>query len=783
MRSEPPPGRPVAVIGMAGRFAGAGDVARFWTNLVDGVESVRRTGEQPPSGGVDDGEFVGAVGKVDGVDLFDADHFRVPPAEAVTLDPQQRILLEVAAEALDDAGYAGERDAVVGVFVGCGENLYYRDFVAPTEAGAGRLGDVQVTLANEKDFLAPRLAFKLGFTGPVITVQTGCATSLTAVALACSALAAGDCDIALAGGVSLLPPDVDGYTFHEGGILSADGHCRPFDVGASGTVPSSGAGIVVLRRDEDARADGDNRRAVIRGWAVNNDGGARAGFAAPNVDGQEAVIRAALARAALTPGQVGYVETHGTGTAIGDLVEFEALRRVFARDGRPAGSVTLGAAKANIGHADAASGVAGLIKATLAVESGTLPGTAHFAAPNPELDMDSTPFVMTAATRPWPVESPRVAGVSSFGLGGSNAHVVLERALAEPVPTTMRPRAVLALSARTDDELHRMRERLAERLASTAPAELADVAYTLAVGRGRFVRRWSAVVGSSADAITKLRVPGEAGRSTARWSLAIAGDPAELAELGKRLQASEPTVRSGLLDLTGSTELADIPMPRAGALVAAVVGRVLQRLGLTFSRVDAQEWARPVAQWLAAGADPSSLATALDACTGAAEGRETRSGPGQVVIGPSFDLDEVLAAAWQGGARIDWAAYYADEPRRRVSLPAYPFTRRRFWLDRPTRSAGPVDGAAGASARRNGVSIASYVEQVWRDVLGVEHLPPDAHFSDDLGGDSIYAVEVTARLREGLGLDLPVDLPFVAPTVAATAAFVEEASANKETGS
>ncbi|MFE9193557.1 beta-ketoacyl synthase N-terminal-like domain-containing protein [Micromonospora sp. NPDC007208] len=783
MRSEPPPGRPVAVIGMAGRFAGAGDVAGFWTNLVDGVESVRRTGEQPSSGGVDDGEFVGAVGKVDGVDLFDADHFRVPPAEAVTLDPQQRILLEVAAEALDDAGYAGERDAVVGVFVGCGENLYYRDFVAPTEAGAGRLGDVQVTLANEKDFLAPRLAFKLGFTGPVITVQTGCATSLTAVALACSALAAGDCDIALAGGVSLLPPDVDGYTFHEGGILSADGHCRPFDVGASGTVPSSGAGIVVLRRDEDARADGDNRRAVIRGWAVNNDGGARAGFAAPNVDGQEAVIRAALARARLTAGQVGYVETHGTGTAIGDLVEFEALRRVFARDGRPAGSVTLGAAKANIGHADAASGVAGLIKATLAVESGTLPGTAHFTAPNPELDMDSTPFVMTAATRPWPVESPRVAGVSSFGLGGSNAHVVLERALAEPVPPTMRPRAVLALSARTDDELHRMRERLAERLAATAPAELADVAYTLAVGRGRFVRRWAAVVGSSADAITKLRAPGEAGWSTARWSLVIAGDAAELAELGKRLQASEPTVRSGLLELTGSTELADIPMPRAGALVAAVVGRVLQRLGLTFSRVDAQEWARPVAQWLAAGADPSSLAAALDACTGATEGRETRSGPGQVVIGPSFDLDEVLAAAWHGGARIDWAAYYADEPRQRVSLPAYPFTRRRFWLDRPTRSAGPVDGATGASARRNGVSIASYVEQVWRDVLGVEHLPPDAHFSDDLGGDSIYAVEVTARLREGLGLDLPVDLPFVAPTVAATAAFVEEASANKETGS
>ncbi|MBP2707792.1 hypothetical protein JOL79_28830 [Microbispora sp. RL4-1S] len=771
---------------MAGRFAGADDIAQYWRNLLDGVESVSRTGERPAPGGVSDGGFVSAVGKVGDVDRFDADHFRVPPAEAVILDPQQRVLLEVAAEALDDAGYSGERDAVVGVFVGCGENLYYRDFLAPAEADAGHHDDVRVTLANEKDFLAPRLAFKLGLTGPVITVQTGCATSLSAVALACSSLAAGDCDIALAGGVSLLPPDVDGYTYHEGGILSADGCCRPFDAGSLGTVPSSGAGIVVLRRDDDAQADGDNRRAVIRGWAVNNDGGARVGFAAPNVDGQETVIRAALARAGLTPGQVGYVEAHGTGTAIGDTVEFEALRRVFAGDGRPPGSVTLGAVKANIGHADAASGVAGLIKAILAVESGTLPGTAHFSAPNPELDMDSTPFVVTTETRPWRTDGPRVAGVSSFGLGGSNAHVVLERALAEPAVATMRPRAVLTLSARTDDELHRMRERLAERLATVTPAdsaELADIAYTLAVGRGRFVRRWSAVVSGSADAIAKLRAPDETARSTARWSLAIAGAPADLAELGKRLQASEPMVRSGIVELTGSAELSDLPAERAGALVAAVIGRILRRLGLTFSRVDAQAWARPIAQWLATGADTASLTAALDACTGAAEARDARHSPGQVVIGPSFDLDEVLATAWQAGSGIDWAAYYAEEPRRRVSLPSYPFTRRRFWLDRPVRSSGAAGSSPGGSTRRNGVNIVDYVEQVWREVLGVDHIPVDAHFSDDLGGDSIYAVEVTARLREGLGLELPVDLPYVAPTVAATAAFVEEASACKETGS
>ncbi|MEV7806696.1 beta-ketoacyl synthase N-terminal-like domain-containing protein [Microbispora sp. NPDC088329] len=786
-------GLPVAVIGMAGRFAGAGDVAQYWKNLLDGLDTVSRLDqdkagedEQPASGRVADGGFVRAVGKVGDVDQFDADHFRVPPAEAVTMDPQQRVLLEVAAEAMDDAGYSGDRDCVVGVFVGCGENLYFRDFLAPTETGTGRLRDVRLTMANEKDFLAPRLAFKLGLTGPAITVQTGCATALSAVAMACSSLAAGDCDIALAGGVSLLLPDVDGYTYNEGGILSADGRCRAFDAEASGTVPSSGAGIVVLKRDDDARADRDNRRVVIRGWAINNDGGSRAGFSAPNVDGQEAVIRAALARAGVSPGQVGYVETHGTGTAIGDSVEFEALRRVFAGDGRPPGSITLGAVKANIGHADAAAGIAGLIKAILAVETGTLPGTAHFRTPNPELDMESTPFVVTAETRPWRTEGSRIAGVSSFGLGGSNAHVIVERALTAPTAPAVRSRKVLALSARTEDELDRMRMRLAERIESMDSidsAELSDIAYTLAVGRGRFVRRWAAVVGSGADAIAKLRAPDEAGPSAPRWSLVIAGAPNDLAEMGKRLREAEPMVRSGLVELTGSAELDGLPSHKAGALAAAVVGRTLRRLGLTFSRVDAPGWVRPVAEWLTGGADAASLAAALDACTDDAASKDARHGPGQVVIGPSFDLEDVLAAAWRAGAGIDWAAYYAEERRRRVSLPAYPFTRRRFWLKRPVRVLDAGGDSPGASAPANGMSTADYVEQVWREVLGVEHIPPDAHFSHDLGGDSIYAVEIGARLSEGLGLELPVDLPFIAPTITATAAYVEKTSAEEEADS
>jgi phthiocerol/phenolphthiocerol synthesis type-I polyketide synthase E len=781
------PALPIAVIGMAARFAGAGDVEQYWANLIAGVESVsqsadgearQQAGDAPGAG---NGHFVPAVGKVSGTDWFDADYFRVPPAEALIMDPQHRVLLEVAAEALEDAAYAGERDAVVGVFAGCGENHYFHEFVAP----AGHTGDIRVTLGNEKDFLAPRLAFKLGLTGPAITVQTGCATALTAVALACTSLAAGDCDIALAGGVSLIMPDVNGYTRTDGGIHSADGHCRSFDAEASGAVPGSGAGIVVLRRDADAQAARDNRRAVIRGWAVNNDGGSRIGFTAPNVDGQETVIRAALTRAGIRPSEIGYMEAHGTGTAIGDPVEFEALRRVFAGVNKSAHTCTLGAVKPNIGHTDAAAGVAGLIKATLAVERAVIPGTLHFRTPNPEIDLTSTPFVLTAQTRSWEGDEPRIAGVSAFGLGGSNAHVVLQSVPAAPASSAVaRSRQVLALSARSDEELARMRERLAGHLAKTASPDastFADVAYTLAVGKARFSRRWAAVATSHTEAVLQLQRTPETSQPVARWSLVIDGTPRDLTEMGERLLVTEPLLRPMLTELTGNTSLHDLPPERAGALTAVCIARILGRLGLTFSRVDAPSWALPVARWLSASADTASLAAALAACTPATSAGSApdsagsaREAPSTILVSASFDLADVVARAWRAGASIDWTAYFRGEPRSRVQLPTYPFTHRRFWLARP--ETGPDGRAPGryGGARVGQMDILSYVEEVWRDVLGVEHIEPDAHFVNDLSGDSLWAVEIGARLNEGLGLDLPLDVPFITPTIAATAALIEQ---------
>ncbi|MEU4062673.1 beta-ketoacyl synthase N-terminal-like domain-containing protein [Streptomyces wedmorensis] len=792
MEQTPLHALPIAVIGMAARFAGADDVEQYWTNLVSGVESVTR--QDSDTAGRDvanaDGHRVRAAAKLDGIEWFAAEHFRVPPAEAVTMDPQQRILLEVAAEALDDAGYAGARDAVVGVFVGSGENHYFREYVAPTEARAGRPSDVRVTLANEKDFLAPRLAFKLGLTGPAITVQTGCATALSAVAAACSALAAGDCDIALAGGVSLLMPDMDGYTYTEGGILSADGRCRAFDADATGTVPGAGAGIVVLRRDADARAFRDHRRAVIRGWAVNNDGGSRAGFTVPNISGQETVIRTALRRAGIAPEEVGYIEAHGTGTAIGDPVEFEALRRVFATPDRAPGTLVLGAVKPNIGHTDAAAGVAGLIKATLAVERATVPGTLHFRSPNPEIDLTTTPFVLSAEARPWNGGEQRIAGVSSFGLGGSNAHVVLEAAVPREVAPSPRARQVLALSARTDDELETMRRRLADRLEATdgpVPADLADVGYTLAVGRARFTRRWASVAGDRAEAVAELRAPLEAGRSHTRWSLTVHGTPGELAGTGERLLRTEPAFAAAVAGLTEAAGLrpegdfAGRAPHRAGALTVLGAALLLNRLGLTFSRVDAPEWVRPAVQWLTDGADPATVAEALDRCTGPdADAGSVRERPGHVVLGPSFELAEVVATAWRAGVAVDWEVYHGGQERGRVPLPAYPFTRRRFWLDRPEPEAAPA-ARPPAAGPVDTVDLPDYVAKVWREVLNLDHVAPDAHFVNDLGGDSLYAVEIGARMNAALGLDLPLDLPFVAPSVAETAIYIEKALAMEKT--
>ncbi|HXO19155.1 MAG TPA: polyketide synthase, partial [Thermoanaerobaculia bacterium] len=438
---------------MAGRFPGAATLEQFWANLRDGRESIARlSDEQLLASGARPATlanplYVKAAPLLDGVDLFDAPFFGINGREAEILDPQQRLFLECAWSALESAGYVAERyPGSIGLFAGAGPSAYLWSNLSRRPDVLDAHGSLPVLLGNEKDYLASRTAFALNLRGPCIGVQTACSTSLVAVHLACQALLDYHCDMALAGGVRISVPQALGYFYEEGGILSPDGHCRTFDARAGGTLFGSGVGAVVLKRLDEALADGDPVRAVIRGTAVNNDGSLRVGFSAPGVEGQMAVIAEALSAAAVDPDTISYVEAHGTATPLGDPIEVEALTRAYRSHTRRKGFCALGSVKSNVGHLDTAAGVAGLIKTVLSLEHRQLPPSLHLETPNPQIDFAGSPFYVNDRLREWEgTGGPRRAAVSAFGMGGANAHVVLEEAPAAPAPAPSRSWQVLAL--------------------------------------------------------------------------------------------------------------------------------------------------------------------------------------------------------------------------------------------------------------------------------------------------------------------------------------------------
>jgi phthiocerol/phenolphthiocerol synthesis type-I polyketide synthase E len=506
---------PVAIVGMACRVPGARTVGDFWRNMRDGVESITRFGtDELLAAGVGedvlaDPDYVPASGHLEDADLFDAAFFGFNPAEAETMDPQHRLFCETAWAAVEDSGHDPARfGGEVGVFAGAFMNKYLTANLA-TNARFQRSPMAPLArMFNDKDFLATRVAYLMDLTGPAYTVQTACSTSLVATHLACQSLLSYECDVALAGGVTVNVPLKAGYPVADSGLFSADGHCRPFDVHAGGTVPGNGAVVLVLRRLAEAVAAHDHVYAVIKGSAVNNDGLMKAGFAAPSVGGQARVITSALALAGVDPATIGYLEAHGTATQVGDPIEVTALTQAFESDGVKSGQCALGSIKANIGHLDAAAGVAGLMRAALAVYKGQIPPNANFTAPNAELRLDHTPFYVPTTARDWrPAGAPRRAGVSSFGVGGTNAHVVLEQAPdAERATGSVRPWQLLPVSAHARTALDAATERLAGFLDKSGPdVRLSDVAFTLQDGRRPFGVRGFAVCTDAPDAVRALR--------------------------------------------------------------------------------------------------------------------------------------------------------------------------------------------------------------------------------------------------------------------------------------
>ncbi len=508
----------IAIIGMAGRFPGAKNVDAFWQNLRDGVESITffsdeellLSGIKPTV--LNDPRYVKAFGVLEDIDLFDANFFGFNPKEAEIIDPQHRLFIEGVWEALENAGYNSETySGQIGLFAGAALSSYllnnlFSNFY-PHWDSLNSVESFQMFVGNDKDHLPTQISYKLNLKGPSVNIQTACSTSLVAVHFACQSLLNGESDIALAGGVSIHLPQKAGYYYEQGGILSVDGHCRAFDANASGTIFSNGLGVVVLKRLEDALCDRDYIHAVIKGSAINNDGSLKVGYTAPSVDGQTAVILEALALADVEPETISYIETHGTGTALGDPIEIAALTQAFRGSTDKKGFCAITSAKTNVGHLNTAAGVAGLIKTIQALKHKQIPPNLHFQTPNPQIDFANSPFYVNTTLSEWQSKgTPRRAGVSSFGIGGTNAHVILEEAIEVKSQKSKVKSAyqLLCLSAKSEKALEQATINLVTHLQQHPELDLADVAYTLSVGRRTFDYRRMVVCRDIEDAFKVL---------------------------------------------------------------------------------------------------------------------------------------------------------------------------------------------------------------------------------------------------------------------------------------
>ena len=560
----------IAVIGMACRFPGARDPDGYWRNILDGVESIRDLSDADlDAAGVSAQErehpdYVRRAGTLEEFDHFDPSFFGISARDAEIMDPQHRQFLTCCWQAFERAGHDPARfEGPVGVFGGSGANLYLHRNVLTHPTLVDSLGFFHLRhTGNDKDFLSTFVSYKLDLTGPAINVQTACSTSLVAIHLAAQSLIAGECDLALAGGSTLTVPHTAGYRYRTGDVLSPDGHCRAFDAASAGTVFGHGAGVVVLRRLQDAVEDNDHIHAVIIGSAVNNDGAGKVGFFAPSVEGQSEAVAEAIDVAGVSADTIGLVEAHGTGTPVGDPIEVLALTQAFRESSQRSNYCALGSVKPNIGHLDTAAGVASFIKAVYAVERRTIPPSLHYEEPNPEIDFANSPFYVSDRPHEWPsTDTPRRACVNSLGVGGTNAHVILEQA---PAPATTR-RAdhpeILALSARSPAALDRSAERLSVRLAELAddqpgssdPSDgvLADIAHTLQTGRKSFEIRRVLAASDREEAAGLLRQPDPrrvfTQRADARLegcAFLFPGGGTQYAKMGAGLYASEPVFRS-----------------------------------------------------------------------------------------------------------------------------------------------------------------------------------------------------------------------------------------------
>ncbi|WP_316524145.1 type I polyketide synthase [Kitasatospora brasiliensis] len=825
----------VAIIGISCRFPGADSVDKFWEVLREGRETLTRyTDEELLAAGVPaerlaDPRYVKAGQTIPDVDLFDSELFQFTHDEAEILDPQHRIFLECALEALERAGYDPDRhEGHIGVYAGAGMNTYLLHNLGERYRAASSVDHYRLMLANDKDFLATRASYKLNLRGPSININTACSTSLVAVHTACLALLSGECDLALVGAVHLGHPG-QGYQYQEGMIFSPDGHCRAFDAEAQGTVIGSGAGVVVLKRLKAALADGDWIHAVVKGSAVNNDGSLKTGYTAPSIAGQAEVIADAQEVADVDPDTIGYVEAHGTGTPLGDPIEVAALTRAFRQGTERAGYCALGSVKTNIGHLDTAAGLAGLVKTALMLEHGTLVPSLHFTRPNPDIDFAASPFYVNTGTTAWPAgDGPRRAGVSSFGIGGTNAHVVLQEPPVRTAAPRGRERELLVLSARSEAALKQAATALARHLKQHPDLDLGAVAQTLGLGRRRHAHRLALTARSVRDAAMALAVgdeerlhQGVTGPETGGAVLVLTGDGApeeDTAELYRTVPAyraaadacAEALGRSGqsgaVLREHGTVhEYALAATLTAWGLAPAALAPSGAGLAVAAALTGALSLGEALA--LGRGEAPARLEVPRLPVLNPATGRWMTEDESRLpdswssAAGPVADLDALLAAeghhalplapaedgaagpahllalagqAWVRGAELDFTALHEGSEPRRVPLPTHRFERRRHWVEPGGATAAAPAGADRLLARfdqedpaHNVELVTDYLAEEIGRVLGGRHLAALDTNLFDLGLDSLVLIEVVAKLSEELDFAVPATSFVEFPTIRA----------------
>jgi acyl transferase domain-containing protein len=705
----------IAVIGMAGRFPSASSIDELWSLLVSGKEGIVTLADQnPPPGGTARaaGRYVPRRGIVADIDQFDAEFFRMSGAEADLLDPQHRLLLEVAWEALEDSLIGDCEGQALGVFVSTGISQYLLQNLLPTPGILEQHGPLQLLLLNDKDTIATRISYFLNARGPSLAVQTGCSSSLVALHIACRSLLEDECTAALVGGVSLALPQDVGYFYSEQMIHSHDGRCRAFDDEASGTVRGNGACAVVIKRLSAALEAGDPIWAVVKGSAVNNDGRDKVGFTAPSSKGQAAVIAAALKRSGVPAEDIELIEAHGTGTPLGDPVEAQALKAAFGDVAFPAEKkCAIGAVKANLGHLDSAAGLTGLIKVCLSLAHEEIPPVVHFRRLNSRINFEGTPFFINAERIKWPRrEKPRRAGVSAFGIGGTNVHVVLEEGPA-PMPTEAETGPFLfVVSAATATAFTALCERYRAYLVTLAPERLASFGRSTLTGRKAFPYRAAFVVNTLDQAIEALRSarPTVAKRRVRKLSIEAAG----------------------------------------GALASAAFAERLAALGID-----------------GVIADRSDLHIKLAAGT-----VEIFASGGTLSLpeaGPSrgFDL-ALLAALWERGVHVDWTQLFGRTHRLRI--PTYPFARERHWIDTP------ASGLVGDREPLRGpmpVGYEAFKEAIvseWRALTGKRYLRAEDNFFD-AGATSLMVGQFIANCCSNHGLAISAVDCYRDPTSSALA--------------